>query len=137
MVFIWWNAFPCVQWEKRPGRPYEPISYITLAGTISKWMGNGSRSVDSPSAQMSSIACRSSWISLIGVWMLSGMAGAVPAERSFLPLGGDRLPDGEELAQRRVHVFLVLDGDGHEFVVVNFLAVDAHQRAGGIPALLD
>src|SRR5919199_1641119 len=45
MVFIWWNAFPWVQWEKRPGRPYAPISYITLAGTSSKWIGNGSSSV--------------------------------------------------------------------------------------------
>src|SRR5262245_11614950 len=91
------------------------------AGTTSKWIGNGSSPVCSPTAQISSIAFAS--------WSSSLVTGS--------DFGGSVLTDGEELLERRVDIFLFLDRDTHKFGSVDLLRVDRHQRPRGIPALFD
>src|ERR1044072_8282696 len=56
-----------LQWEERPGKAYEPTSYITVAGTISKFVGYGSRPNRRATSQICSTAFSSSLISLSSI----------------------------------------------------------------------
>src|SRR5437588_6454542 len=110
MVFIWWNALPCVQCENLPGRPYEPISYIIVAGTISKWIGNGSSFICSPASQISSIAA-----AMISVSLAMGLARR------------DSVADREEAPEGRIDVFLIFDRYGNKVIAIDLLRVDRYQ----------
>src|ERR1044072_3559985 len=60
-----------LQWEERPGNAYEPTSYITVAGTISKFVGYGSRPNPRATSQICSTAFSSSLISLSSITLES------------------------------------------------------------------
>src|SRR5947209_4246420 len=114
---------------------------MMVAGTSSKWVGKGSRPKLRASSQARSIESRNRSISVSAMLatpdmqprrgtscgcpgLRSSCASLAPGHPQEVPLRvlacRNSIFLGKELAQRRVNLFLVRDGDGGEFLVVHF-----------------
>src|SRR5579862_9732685 len=95
-----------------------------LAGTISKWVGNGSRPKPRATSHTSCIAC--SMCLVISVDMRYLCVSVSCRHRRLLD---------EELLERGVHVLFALDRDADKLRRLDFVQ-RGHQAAGG-PAAID